>query len=360
MIAPYTVALIREMELSVERAESPLSPAHTLYFGGGTPSLLEPGQVAALVAAARGNFGLIEGAEVSLEVNPGSVDEARLTALAQVGVNRISIGVQSSHAADLAMFGRSHTFTQAAEAFAAARRAGFNNVSLDLIYGAPGQTRAGWRETLEAVLAWEPAHVSLYSLTLEPGTRLAWRVEQRELPAPDPDLAADMYDDACEWMASVGLRQYEISNWARPGFECLHNRQYWINGPFFGFGAGAHGFVNGSRYWNVKGIREYMARVDAAARTEDGLPPAVDGWDRVDRPTAMAEMFILNLRLVEEGIDLRRFEEQFGLRADEVYGKQLSRLENLGLLRRTGDILRLDRRAYLLSNQVFVQFMPDA
>jgi oxygen-independent coproporphyrinogen-3 oxidase len=235
------------MELAAERDHDRPSSAHTLYFGGGTPSLLAAGQAAYLIEAGRVYFGLADSAEITLEVNPGTADETRLGEFAGAGVNRISIGVQSAHEVELRMFGRDHSFAEAAAAFSAARRAGFENVSVDLIYGAPRQTRSDWRKTLDAVLAWGPAHVSLYSLSLEPGTRLAWQVEQRELPAPDPDLAADMYEDAQERMSSAGLRQYEISNWARPGCECLHNRQYWGNAPYFGFGAGAHGFGRGMR-----------------------------------------------------------------------------------------------------------------
>jgi len=359
LIPAYCAALTREMSLSAQRSAGLSAPAHTLYFGGGTPSLLSPGQVEALVEAARLIFRLGPDAEITLEANPGTVDESRFRGFLAAGVNRISIGVQSAHEADLRMFGRDHTFAEAKAAYSAARQAGFTNVSVDLIYGAPGQTRQGWRQTLDQVLTWGPDHVSLYSLSLEPGTRLAWRVEQRELPSPDPDLAADMYDDAREWMARAGLIQYEISNWARPGHECRHNRQYWINEPYFGLGAGAHGFMDGKRYWNVKAIREYLARVSEARLSEPGLSPAVEGWEPIGERAAMAEMFILNLRLVGEGLDLRQFETRFGAPADQVFGKEISGLERQGLLRRSGDILRLDQRAYLLSNRVFMCFMPD-
>lgn len=359
LIAPYCAALEQEMALTANRAATPLLPAHTLYFGGGTPSLLEPSQVASLIETAKHIYQLVDDAEITLESNPGTVDMQRYRAYREAGVNRISIGVQSAHENELEMFARDHTFPEAAAAFDAARQAGFDNVSVDLIYGAPVQTRDGWRETLDAVLGWGPAHVSLYSLTLEPGTRLAWQVEQQQLPRPDADLAADMYDDARTWMATAGLGQYEISNWARQGYECLHNRQYWVNDPYLGFGAGAHGFIGGMRYWNVKAIREYLARVESKAAPHLRLPPSADGWDCIDEPTAMAEMFILNLRLVSEGIDLRQFEARFGAPAEMVFGKEIAYLEEVGLLRRSGDTLRLDQRAYLLSNQVFMRFMPD-
>lgn len=359
LIPAYSAMLAREMSLAAARGAGPFAPAHTLYFGGGTPSLLAPEQVGALIEAAHQTFHLQPDAEITLEANPGTVDEARFAGFLEAGVTRVSIGVQSAHQADLGMFGRDHTFAEAAEAFSAARRAGFTNISVDLIYGAPHQTREAWRQTLDSVLSWGPDHISLYSLTLEPGTRLAWLVEQHELPSPDPDLAADMYEDARDWMARGGLVQYEISNWARPGLECRHNRQYWVNNPYFGFGAGAHGFINGKRYWNVRPIRDYMTRVDEARSTEPSLSPAVDGWDQIGEPMAMAEMFMLNLRLVAEGLDLRQFETRFGAPADQVFGREIATLEQQGLLRRSGDTLRLDQRAYLLSNRVFMRFMPD-
>jgi oxygen-independent coproporphyrinogen-3 oxidase len=316
--------------------------------------------VSAIISAARSSFALVDDAEITLEANPGTVDETRFRGFRDAGITRISIGVQSAHSSELTLFGRDHSFPEAYAAFRAARGAGFDNISVDLIYGAPYQTRETWGQTLEAVLRWEPDHLSLYSLSLEPGTRLAWQVEQHELPTPDPDLAADMYDDTRRHMAEEGYLQYEISNWARPGRECLHNRQYWVNGPFYGFGAGAHGFIGETRYWNVKAIREYMSRVAAGSATQPALPPATDGWDLIDEPTAMAEMFILNLRLVREGLDLRAFEARFGLPAFGVFGKEIETLEKLGMLNRSGDILMLDQRAYLLSNQVFMRFMPDA
>jgi oxygen-independent coproporphyrinogen-3 oxidase len=360
LIPAYCAALVQEMALTAEHAVKLLRPAHTLYFGGGTPSLLEPAQVGQLIDSARRNFALADDAEITLEANPGTVDETRLRGFRDAGVTRISIGVQSAQASELGLFGRDHSFPEANEAFQAARRAGFDNVSVDLIYGAPYQSRETWAHTLEAVLGWEPDHLSLYSLSLEPGTRLAWQVEHHEVPYPDPDLAADMYDDTRRCMAERGYIQYEISNWARPGRECLHNRQYWVNGPFYGFGAGAHGFIDNKRYWNVKAIREYLSRVASSEKTQPGLSPASEGWDQIDESTAMAEMFILNLRLVQEGLDLRAFEARFGSPADGVFGKEINYLESLGLLHRSGDILMLDQRAYLLSNQVFMRFMPDA
>lgn len=358
LIPAYVDALRREMALVAQAADAPLA-SHTLYFGGGTPSLLAARQVEAIIAAARDSVGLRLDAEITLEANPGSLDLARLEALRAAGITRLSLGVQSAHASELKLFGRAHTFAGAAQAFALARRAGFDNISIDLIYGAPHQTRQNWRETLNKTLAWEPDHISLYSLSIEPGTSLHHRAQQGLLPSPDPDLAADMYDDARAWCARAGLRQYEIANWARPGFECAHNKQYWLNRPFLGFGAGAHGAARGLRYWNVKPVKGYVERVVSGAARAFPLSPAADDFEVIGEELAMAETAILGLRLVHEGLSLADFERRFNRPAGAVFGPALAELSRAGLVREEGDRLLLAGRAYLVSNRVFARLLPD-
>lgn len=357
LIGPYLDALQREMALVGQAAPHPR--AHTLYLGGGTPSLLTPAQVAGVVAAAQAHLGLAEGVEITLEANPGDLSADRLAGFRAAGVNRLSLGVQSAHADELRMFGRRHSSAEAGEAFRRARAAGFSNVSIDLIYGAPNQTRHKWRESLDTLLSWGPDHVSLYSLTLEPGTPLARRVERGTLPAPDPDLAADMYDDARARLSREGLAQYEISNWARPGCESQHNRQYWLNRPFLGMGAGAHGSAAGVRTWNVNPVREYIARVMAGEAQAFPLSPAFEGYEVIDLPLEMSETVILGLRLVHEGVSKSGFAWRFGRSLDEVFGPALEALEQAGLLAINGDQVRLTERAYLVSNQVFVRLLPE-
>lgn len=357
LIEPYTDALTREMALLAEDTE--LLQAHTLYLGGGTPSLLSPAQVEAIVGAAVRHLRLQAGAEITLEANPGSASPQALAGYRSAGVNRLSLGVQSTHESELKLFGRRHTFEDAAMTFQQARGAGFEAISVDLIYGAPTQTLHSWCKTLGAVLAWEPEHVSLYSLTLEPGTPLHQRVERGEVSPPDPDLAADMYEDACELLDRAGLQHYEISNWARPGHECAHNRQYWLNLPFLGFGAGAHGGAAGLRYWNVASVETYIERVRQGKPQPFPLTPAVDGYEQIDRPTEMSETLILGLRLVQEGISSAAFAQRYGCTPDDLFGPEIRELEQLGLLERQGDRIRLSRRGYLLSNQVFVRLLPE-
>ena len=357
LVEPYVAALEREMALVGQAAGE--ASAHTLYFGGGTPSLLTPAQVAAIITAARREFKLADGAEITLEANPGDADLDKLRAIREAGVNRLSLGVQSALAADLRLFGRRHTFEEAAAAFRLAREAGFDNISVDLIYGAPGQTLDGWRHTLREVLAWEPDHISLYALKLEPSTSLALRVEKGRLPAPDDDLAADMYDLARVWLAEAGYHHYEISNWARPGCESQHNRQYWLNRPFLGFGAGAHGAAAGLRYWNVDPVREYIERVTTGTPQPFPLSPAAADYEVIDEALEMSETLILGLRLVGEGVRRADFAARFGRELDEVFGEALDRVEALGLVMQTPDAVRLSERGYLLSNQVFMRLLPE-
>ncbi len=358
LIAPYIEALLQEMRLVAEVAGN-LS-CHTLYLGGGTPSLLTPEQVKAIVKVAVQYLGLLPQAEITLEANPGTVDVHTLAAYRSARVNRLSLGVQSAHADELRLFGRRHSFEEAAQTFREARAVGFDTISVDLIYGAPLQTLERWRQTLEAVLAWEPDHVSLYCLTLEEGTSLHRRVERGVLPAPDPDLAADMYEVARALLAQAGLQHYEISNWTRPGHECLHNRQYWLNRPFLGFGAGAHGAAAGLRYWNVNPVQEYIERIMQGQPQPFPLSPATAGYEQIDRVLEMSETLILGLRLVREGVRRADFVQRFGCTPEEVFGPALDEAEQLGLLERTDREIRLSERGYLLSNQVFMRLLPEA
>ena len=359
LIEPFVEALCHEMMLVAQSGAGKFVSAHTLYFGGGTPSLLSPDQVGQIITTAHKYFNLETHAEITLEVNPGSIDFGKIKGFKAAGINRVSIGVQSAQSADLELFGRKHSFEDAAQAFQLARRAGFENVSIDLIYGAPYQTRAGWQNTLDTVLAWEPDHASLYTLTLEPQTLLERQVSSGKVPFPDSDLAADMYEDAKETLAHGGFRQYEISNWSRPGFESRHNRQYWLNKPFLGFGPGAHGAAAGVRYWNVRPVNDYIRQIEQGKVCAYPFSPALADHEVATIEMAMTETIILGLRLVHDGLDCAAFERRFGRSVYKVYGNQIDQLAQQGLLRKNQDRLYLTEKAYLVSNRVFVQFMPD-
>jgi oxygen-independent coproporphyrinogen-3 oxidase len=331
--------------------------AHTLYFGGGTPSLLSIQQVKRIIDTAREVFDLSLNAEITLETNPATTTVDRFTGYREVGVNRLSIGVQSAHASELGLFNRDHTFEEAQITFDLARQTGFDNVNVDLIYGVPGQTRESWRQSLQAVLAWKPDHISLYALSLEPGTALAWQVEQGHHPQPDPDLAADMYEDARTILSGAGFSHYEISNWGLPGFESRHNRQYWLNYPFLGFGPGAHGMANSIRYWNVRPVSNYIDRLKSAKPSRYPLSPACDSSEPISEDQARVDTMILGLRLLDSGLERERFRQLHHVEIDEVFGPLITNLAQQGLLLEDNRRIRLPEHTYLVSNQIFSRFM---
>jgi putative oxygen-independent coproporphyrinogen III oxidase len=264
-------------------------PFASLFFGGGTPTTLSADRLAALLEEMRDSFEVALDAEITSEANPDTVDKAFLTALLEGGIGRLSIGVQSFDPAVLGALERIHSPESARRAFAAARAAGFANVNLDLIYGADGETLGSWERTLAEAVALGPEHLSCYALTIEPATPLGRKVAAGLVPAPDADLQADMYEAACGALTAAGYLHYEVSNWARPGFECLHNRGYWEDRPYLGLGAGAHSYRDGRRWWNVRPPQHYLAEV-AAGR----LP--IGGEERLAGEERRLERLLLGLR----------------------------------------------------------------
>lgn len=362
----YVQALCREIEWV-----GALSPAaaevHTVYFGGGTPSLLSASQFETILEAIRGSFHTTEGPEITMEANPGTVSGKDLRALRGLGINRISLGVQSANGEELRLLERTHTFLEVLEAVTAARRAGFDNLSLDLIYGLPEQTLETWQTTVRRALELKPVHLSAYALTLEHGTPFGRWAQKGLMPMPDPDAAADMYEWASAELEAAGYGQYEISNWARPGRECRHNLQYWRGLPYLGFGAGAHGYANGYRYSNVLSIKTYIDRLQEPAAGESTgaldaeafpISPAAVNQHRQTSEDDMAEYMIMGLRLTREGITRSEFECRFGVQLEDRFGKEIGELTGLGLLEsgERGTVL-LTRRGRLLGNQAFVRFV---
>ncbi|HUR74532.1 MAG TPA: radical SAM family heme chaperone HemW [Sporichthya sp.] len=265
----------------------------TVFVGGGTPTLLTPRQLGGLLEVVRAEFGLAPDAEVSVESNPDSVDEAALDGLVEAGFTRISFGMQSSANHVLAVLDRTHTPGRAAECARWARAAGFAGVNLDLIYGAPGESDADWAGSISAALDAEPDHISAYALIVEDGTRLAAQVRRGELPAPDDDVLAGRYEMADATFTAAGLSWYEVSNWAAsPRARCRHNVGYWTGADWWGIGPGAHSHVGGVRWWNVRHPREYAARVAA------GLSPGA-GREVLGSAERNLERVLLEIRLVE-------------------------------------------------------------
>ncbi len=333
-------------------------PLSTIFFGGGTPSIMTIEELELIFTAVSQNFTLAPEAEVSMEVNPGTVDSAYLAALRDLGVNRLSFGVQTAVASELALLEREHSFADVQNVIAQSRAVGFDNISIDLIYGLPNQTLASWEKSLHAARDLEVEHISLYCLTIEPGTPMQRWADDGQIPLPDPDLAADQYLLATKFLADAGFEQYEISNWARNGRVCHHNLTYWRNQPYLGVGAGAHGYAADTRYHIVQQPRVYIRRMKAdRARPPFPLTLAVADHHPVTRAEAMTDTIVTQLRLLHEGLDLPAFEARFGQSFADAYPQQLPQLLEWGLLKMDGKWLRLTKNGRFLSNQVFYRLM---
>lgn len=355
---PYAAALAGEIGQVADMAPQERPAAHTIFFGGGTPSLMAPEDLARIMAAARGAFRLARDAEITMEANPGTVDADYLQAVRALGINRLSLGMQSAVSSELALLEREHDLQTVVDAVQVSRAAGFDNVSLDLIYGLPEQSLESWQRSLEAALALETEHLSLYCLTIEPGTPMQRWLHQGRIPAPDPDLAADQYALACEMLAQRGWEHYEISNWARPGRAGRHNLTYWRNGAYLGLGAGAHGHAGGYRYEVVKQPRVYVRRL----RQQNGeqafpLSSATAESHAVTREEAMSDTMITQLRLLNEGVELAAFEAQFRCTVWEAFPETLQELVDWGLLVEQDGRLLLSEEGWFLSNQVFYRLV---
>jgi oxygen-independent coproporphyrinogen III oxidase len=338
-IAPFVAALGAEIGRYAALPWVGRVPAVSLFFGGGTPSLLPPEAVGSVIAAARRDLGLVPEAEVTLEANPENLDRTRLAAFRAAGVTRLSLGVQSLDDRVLRRLGREHSAADAHTAFAAARAAGFADVSVDVLYGAPGQDLASWAGTLDAVLAWQPEHLSAYALTLEPGT-LFGRRPPTELP--DEAVVASQFERLCEATAAAGLARYEISNFARPGFQSRHNLLYWHREEYLGLGPGAHACLGAVRFGNVRAHTRYRAVL-----ADDRWPIA---WaERLTPGQIRAERLMLGLRLAE-GIPLAWLGDSSA--ADAPARRALDRHLAAGSVELRGDRLALTPRGVLLADTV--------
>lgn len=331
LMPDYVDAL--ERELSKAREQHPFARLETVYFGGGTPSLLSAQLIGRLLRFVHATFDVAPGAEVTLEANPASTDEAKLQAWLDGGVNRLSLGVQGFEPRALAVLERRTDAAQATRAFGLARAMGMSNVSIDLIYAVPFQSRASWLETLRRGIALGPDHISTYCLTFEEGTLLWRRRSEGRVPEVDPDLQWDQLDAACEELEEAGFSRYEVSNWAKPGFESRHNHAYWRCRPVYGAGAGAHSYATDGdtahRWWNVARPREYTAAHDSVADGED-LPARM----------ARGEALMLGLRTAD------------GMAPPDGFETELSELLAAGLIERRGGRVVPTRRGLDLHNQI--------
>jgi oxygen-independent coproporphyrinogen-3 oxidase len=327
----YVRALLAEAEL--------VAPAWaddevvSIFFGGGTPTTLEVADLKAVVAHLRDRFAVTQGAEITIEANPDTVDTVKLSGLLEAGFDRLSVGAQSFDRSVLASLERVHSPAGVRRAFHAARAAGYENVNLDLIYGAAGEGLDSWERTLWEAIDLAPEHVSAYALTIEPATPLGRKVLGGSVPAPDPDLQADMFAAACDLLGSAGYRHYEVSNWAKPGYECRHNLGYWERRAYVGLGAGAHSFRGDRRWWNARPPQEYMERVEAGE-----LP--VGGQERLEPSDAYLEEVFLRLRILQ------------GIPSSWVEPERVLPFLESGLLQADGGALVPTERGMLLLNEL--------
>ena len=365
LMSPYLDALLSEITAWGRALGHP--PVNTIFFGGGTPSYLPDGALGRIIAATSQAFSIREDAEITAEANPGDLTRGRAVSLLAQGLNRVSIGVQSLDNDLLNLLGRRHDADQAIAAFRTVREAGFDNVNLDLIYGLPNQSLSQWQDTLQRLSALEPAHISLYCLTVEEGTPLHRWVERGEVPYPDPDLAADMYQYARELLGSLGYHHYEISNWSRPGLASRHNLAYWRSLPYLGVGPGAHSCLGGYRFWDMDSPRGYIEAAQrwaaATPSPSNGITAAwldtvgpVGGYESIDDDLTAAETMFLGLRLLD-GLDVAEASRRLGTDLAARYRTPLSDLVELGLLVREDTVYRLHPSAYLIANQVFERFL---
>jgi oxygen-independent coproporphyrinogen-3 oxidase len=346
-IPSYIEAVKKELQL-----RSCNDRIDTLYFGGGTPSLLSAEQVTDILSVISKYYRIADSAEITIEANPGTIDLKYLSDIKAAGINRLSIGIQSFNDAELQMLGRIHSSGEAGAAVKEAQEAGFNNLNLDLIYGLPGQTVDDWKYNLLKALELNPEHLSLYALTLEPEEPLFKEIEDGKLPEISTDIAARQYELAEELLQRHGYVHYEISNWAKSGSECRHNLVYWLGGEYLGLGVAAHSYIEKRRSANTGGLDTYTGSL-----SQNILPP--QEIDEIISPELeIAESIILGLRLCK-GINFLDFEKRYGVDIIKRYDRQIGELLNFGLMEKDDAAIRLTPQGRLLGNEVFWRFLPD-
>lgn len=343
----YVTALIEEIKRYGKELDG--QEVHSVFLGGGTPTVLPLPLLERLMAAVFDCFSVSADAEITTEANPGTLDREKVRGLRDMGFHRISMGVQAWQNRHLQKLGRIHTIEEFLENYHALREAGFSNLNVDLMFALPEQTMADWQETLEKITELEPEHISAYSLILEEGTPFYEEWQKGRLPVVSEELDREMYWRAVEFLAKKGYEQYEISNFAKAGYQSRHNRIYWQAEEYLGLGLGAHSYWRGVRFHNTYDLQAYLAKAgkDAVAERETVTPQ-----------DALEEFMFLGLRLTE-GISFRRFRERFGKEMKGVYGEQIKRLKTEGLLEETESGIRLSGRGIDVSNLVFQEFLLD-
>ena len=340
----YIEALLKEIRAAEHTEDYEIV---SVFIGGGTPSALKAEAIASIMRTLQEQFFFCEDAEVTIEANPGTVDLEKLTIYRNVGINRLSLGLQSTDAEELKLLGRIHSYEEFLKSYEWAREAGFSNINIDLMFAIPGQTGEAWRQHLYQVAELNPEHISAYSLIIEEGTSFA----QRELDLPDEDTEYQMYEDTAEILERYGYRQYEISNYAKQGYMCRHNAGYWQRREYLGFGLGASSLYGGMRFSNTHQMQEYLKE----SRNPDQIRQDVTVLSRNER---IEEFMFLGLRMTE-GISEKKFEENFDVRLMDVYGDILQKYEETGFMEHIETKWRLTRKGIHVSNHILADFLLD-
>ena len=340
----YIEALLKEIRAAEHTEDYEIV---SVFIGGGTPSALKAEAIASIMRTLQEQFFFCEDAEVTIEVNPGTVDLEKLTIYRNVGINRLSLGLQSTDAEELKLLGRIHSYEEFLKSYEWAREAGFSNINIDLMFAIPGQTGEAWRQHLYQVAELNPEHISAYSLIIEEGTPFA----EQNLDLPDEDTEYQMYEDTAEILERYGYRQYEISNYAKQGYMCRHNAGYWQRREYLGFGLGASSLYGGMRFSNTHQMQEYLKE----SRNPDQIRKDVTVLLRNER---IEEFMFLGLRMTE-GISEKKFEENFDVRLMDVYGNILQKYEETGFMEHIETKWRLTRKGIHVSNHILADFLLD-
>ena len=345
-IAQYCHALKEEIKRTGDQAED--IGVRSVFIGGGTPSILEAEQITEIMTCIRNNFSIEKNAEITIESNPGTLNAEKLNCYHELGINRLSIGLQSTDDDCLRRLGRIHTFQEFEKNYEQARKSGFQNINIDLMSGLPGQSLRGYEDTLNRVTELKPEHISSYSLIIEEGTPF-YKSDSVLQQLPDEDTERKMYERTKEILAQQGYERYEISNYARQGRECIHNLGYWEQVPYLGMGLGASSFYNGARFSNERNFRKYLSTPYLPFEHRED-------YVQVSREEQMEDTMIFGLRKMK-GMSVSEFEREFGTPIWEMYGSVIERYSNLGLLIQEGDVLRLTDAGIDVSNRIFEDFI---
>lgn len=340
---------LEAIRLSIESTEEPNIVVPTIFFGGGTPSFPDPELVVRILDAIRARFRMLPDAEISIEVNPGTVDRARYSLLRQAGFNRLSMGVQAFDDGLLKSLGRIHTTDEALRSYETARGAGFEDINIDLMFALPNQTPRQWQETLRTAVRLQPEHISCYALTIEPGTPFHRMHQQGLLNLPDEDTDLRMYQYTIRALTRAGYEHYEISNFAKPGYRCRHNMVYWQNEEYLGFGPGAVSYRHGVRWKTISNPRRYVQAVRSSASL-------VEEEERLGADASLGETLMLMLRL-RDGVDVQAVEQRYGVNLIQRYAQQIDKLRRLRLLEVTPERWRVTAKGLPIANTVCAEFL---